>query len=91
MMFTLGNFIGPTASGFFVEAYGFEWTSVVFCGITSFLVFVNAMELIFNLRNFQPGPDCESKCVCFFMPQGVSVISNQDNETTHLIYKSKDP
>ena len=90
-MFTFGNFIGPTVSGFFVEAYGFEWTTVIFCGLTTFLVMVNVVELFYNLKNFEPGPNCKSNCVCFFTPQGVTIASNRDNETTRLIYKTKDP
>ena len=50
MMFTFGNFVGPTVSGFFVEAYGFEWTTVIFCGLTTFLVMVNLMELVYTLK-----------------------------------------
>ena len=90
-MFSLGNFIGPTVSGFFVEAYGFEWTTVIFFGLTTFLVLINVMELVYNLKNYEPGPGCESKCVCFFKSQGVTIATMQDNETTRLIYKSKDP
>ena len=90
-MFTLGNFIGPTVSGFLVEAYGFEWTTVIFFGLTTFLVMVNVMELVYNLKSSEPVPNCKSKCICFYIPQGVTIATKQDDETTRLIYKSKDP
>ena len=88
-MLTLGNFVGPTASGFSVEAYGFEWTTVVFFGLSLAFVLVSLLTLLHELRNFEPGPDCESRCVFLFLPTGVSVASKGDNETTKLIYSSK--
>ena len=42
-------------------------------------------------KNCEPGPNCESKCVCFYKPQGITIATKQDNETTRLIYTSKDP
>ena len=88
-MFCLGNFIGPTASGFIVEAYGFERTSVIFFGIVLFLVLVNVFTLIHNLKYVEPGNGCEAKCVCYFMPQGGTVTEKEDNETTRLIYNPR--
>ena len=48
--FYLGNFIGPTAAGFLVDAYGFEWTSFVFLSFNCFILFVDIFELSFNVR-----------------------------------------
>ena len=48
--FYLGNFIGPTAAGFLVDAYGFEWTSFVFLSFNCFILSVDIFELSFNVR-----------------------------------------
>ena len=88
-MFCLGNFIGPTASGFVVEAYGFEWTTVIFFGIVLFLVLVNVCTLIHNLKYVEPGNGCEARCVCYFKPQGIAIAEKEDDETTRLIYSPK--
>ena len=45
-----GNFIGPTASGFLVEAYGFEWTSMVFFGLYGFILLVDICELTYHVK-----------------------------------------
>ena len=81
MMLCLGNFIGPTVSGFTVEAYGFEWTSVFFFGLSLLLVVINILTFIYDLRNFKPGSDCESRCVSHFLPTGMTVTSRGNNET----------
>ena len=47
--FALGNFIGPTVSGFLVDAYGFEWTTIVFVGLYAFILIVDISELTFNV------------------------------------------
>ena len=52
MMLTLGNFVGPTASGFSVEAYGFEWTTVVFFAMYCIILVVDAF-----LGEMFAGPD----------------------------------
>ena len=88
-MFCLGNFIGPTASGFVVEAYGFEWTTVIFFGIVLFLVLMNIFAFIHNLKYVEPGNGCEARCVCYFKPQGIAIAKKEDNETTRLIYSKK--
>ena len=46
--FYLGNFLGPTVSGFLVEAYDFEWTAVVFCGCYSIAAVINVCEIIYT-------------------------------------------
>ena len=48
--FYIGNFIGPTAAGFLVDAYGFEWTSFVFLSFNCFILSVDIFELSFNVR-----------------------------------------
>ena len=57
--FYIGNFIGPTVSGFLVDAYGFEWTTIVFFGLYTFILIVDISELTFNLcrakRNMYKG------------------------------------
>ena len=47
--FYIGNFIGPTASGFLVDAYGFEWTTTVFFSIYALILITNLIELTFNI------------------------------------------
>ena len=47
--FYIGNFIGPTVSGFLVDAYGFEWTTIVFVGLYAFILIVDISELTFNV------------------------------------------
>ena len=57
--FYIGNFIGPTVSGFLVDAYGFEWTTIVFVGLYAFILIVDISELTFNVcrskRNLHKG------------------------------------
>ena len=48
--FYIGNFIGPTAAGFLVDAYGFEWTTVVFFSLYGFILLVDIFELSFNVK-----------------------------------------
>ena len=48
--FYIGNFIGPTAAGFLVDAYGFEWTTVVFLSFNCFILLVDIFELAFNVK-----------------------------------------
>ena len=48
--FYIGNFIGPTVSGFLVDAYGFEWTTIVFFGLYLFILVVDICELSYNIR-----------------------------------------
>ena len=45
-----GNFIGPTVSGFLVEAYGFEWTSMSFFGLYGFILLVDTCELTYHVK-----------------------------------------
>ena len=48
--FYIGNFIGPTAAGFLVDAYGFERTTVVFFSLYIFILLVDIFELSFNVK-----------------------------------------
>ena len=48
--FYIGNFIGPTVSGFLVDAYGFEWTTIVFFSLYAFILLVDICELTYNVR-----------------------------------------
>ena len=45
----MGQCIGPTLSGFLVEVYGFEWTSMVFAGLHFSNTIVQICELAFNV------------------------------------------
>ena len=49
--FYLGNFIGPTVSGFLVDAYGFAWTSGVFFGIYGLILIIDTCDLLYTLNN----------------------------------------
>ena len=46
--FYLGAFLGPSVSGFLVEEYGFEWTTVIFSVMYCIAVILNAYELIYT-------------------------------------------
>ena len=48
--FYLGQFIGPTVSGFLVEAYGFEWATVFFFGTYVFISIVDICELAYKVK-----------------------------------------
>lgn len=48
--FYIGNFVGPTAAGLLVDAYGFEWTTVVFFSFNCFILLVDIFELTFDVR-----------------------------------------
>jgi len=49
--FYLGNFVGPTASGILVDAWGFKFTTVVLFVIFSFNLIVDCSELLYQTRN----------------------------------------
>ena len=51
--FFFGNFIGPTVSGFLVDAHGFEWTTMVFFGLYGFILLVDVCELSYNVKKSQ--------------------------------------
>ena len=46
----LGNFVGPTASGFLVEAIGFRNSTTIFFGIYCLMTVVNSIEFARKLR-----------------------------------------
>ncbi len=48
--FYLGNFLGPTISGFVVEAIGFSWTATTFVPVFVIMFCANLAELIYNVR-----------------------------------------
>ena len=48
--FYLGNFLGPTVSGFLVEAYGFRQSTVVFFSILIVILVVDIFELAYNVK-----------------------------------------
>ena len=48
--FYSGNFIGPTVAGFLVDAYGFEWTCVVFVGAYGLIFMIDTCELNYVIR-----------------------------------------
>ena len=57
--FYIGNFIGPTAAGFLVDAYGFEWTTVVFFSFNCFILLVDIFELSFHMKKSGNALSCE--------------------------------
>ena len=57
--FYIGNFIGPTVSGFLVDAYGFEWTTIVFFGLYLFILTVDICELTYNFKKSNSGNEYE--------------------------------
>ena len=56
LSFFLGNSVGSTLSGFLVDAYGFEWTTVVFFAFYCIMLVVDVFELLFNVNQsmYQP-------------------------------------
>jgi MFS family permease len=46
--FYLGLFLGPTVSGFLVDAYGFEWTAVIFSALYCIAIVINTCELAYT-------------------------------------------
>jgi MFS family permease len=48
--FYLGNFLGPTVSGFLVEAYGFRNSTIVFFSLLIVILVVDVFELAYNVR-----------------------------------------
>ena len=50
LSFFLGNTVGSTLSGFLVDAYGFQWTTVVFFAFYCIMLVVDVFELLFNVN-----------------------------------------
>ena len=50
LSFFLGNSVGSTLSGFLVDAYGFQWTTVVFFAFYCIMLVVDVFELLFNVN-----------------------------------------
>ena len=50
LSFFLGSAVGSTLSGFLVDAYGFEWTTVVFFAIYCIILVVDVFELLCNFK-----------------------------------------
>ena len=46
--FYFGNFVGPTMSGFWIDAYGFEWTTMILLGVYIFVMIVDFSEFFYN-------------------------------------------
>ena len=55
----IGNFIGPTVSGFLVDAYGFAWTSVVLFGVYVIILMIDIGELSYILNNCKTNNEYE--------------------------------
>ena len=49
--FNLGSFVGPTLSGFMVEAVGFRKTTVTFMPVFTVALIGNFIELANNVRH----------------------------------------
>jgi hypothetical protein len=48
--FFLGNFLGPTLSGIFVEKYGFRSTTLFFFVVYSLNILIDSAELTYNVQ-----------------------------------------
>ena len=57
--FFLGNFLGPTLSGIFVENYGFRATTLFFFVIFIINIFVDCIELSYNVFTSKNNPKVE--------------------------------
>ena len=48
--FYLGNFVGPTASGLFVDAWGFKYTTLLLFIVFIFSLVIDSLELLYNMN-----------------------------------------
>ena len=58
--FYLGNFLGPTIAGLFVEKYGFRATTSAFVVLSSLMFFVNLAVLYYMIK-VKPKKDREKE------------------------------
>ena len=72
--FYFGNFVGPTMSGFWIDAYGFEWTTIIFLGVYIFVTIFDFYELFYNCG-----------LLTIYHSYNPTKIDNQNNENMHLI------
>ena len=75
--FEVGSFIGPTVSGFLVDAYGFESTTTVFCGLYGFILMVNTCDLTCSIGKSQT-------------THGYERINDKCPENVPLVQKNKE-
>ena len=48
--FYFGNFVGPTASGLFVDAWGFKFTTLLLFLVYIFSIVIDSLELSYNMK-----------------------------------------
>lgn len=48
--FYFGNFVGPTASGLFVDAWGFKYTTLLLFLVYIFSLVIDSLELLYNMN-----------------------------------------
>ena len=58
--FNLGNFVGPTASGFFVESLGFRTSTMIFFALYIVMGIADTLEMIHTLRNHNKKTEYQS-------------------------------
>ena len=80
--FYIGNFVGPTAAGFLVDAYGFEWTTVVFFSFNCFILLVDIFELTFDVRKSKKALSNEK------LDKGDKLNNNKTNNEKLQLLKS---
>ena len=48
--FYFGNFVGPTASGIFVDAWGFKYTTLLLFLVYILSLIIDSLELLYNMK-----------------------------------------
>ena len=77
--FYLGNFIGPTVSGIFVDVWGFKYTTLILFVVYLFCLFIDSLDLLYNMK----------KSVSYSTPKHrIIEREKQENEKTTLLFKT---
>ena len=48
--FYFGNFVGPTASGLFVDNWGFKYTTLLLFVVFIISIIIDCLELLYQIR-----------------------------------------
>ena len=77
--FYLGNFVGPTVSGIFIDVWGFKYTTLILFVVYLFCLFIDFFELLYNMKKSNS-----------YSTQNNQIIERekQENENTALLFKN---
>ena len=77
--FYLGNFVGPTVSGIFIDVWGFKYTTLILFVVYLFCLFIDSLELLHNMK----------KSVRYSTQKHqIMEREKQENEKTALLFKN---